>query len=174
MTTSDWIIDIALIAVVLRQLRVSRIDARTVLVPLGLVGFSVSHYLTAIPTAGNDLVVIGAFALAGVLLGLVGGLATRVKAMVGGGASCQAGFVSAFLWVASMSARLGFVAWAESASGGRSLGRFSVAHDLTTADVWSSALIMMVLGEVLVRISIIVGRGRRVVLSQRASYALAA
>ena len=50
MTTSDWILDIVLILVVLRQIRWSRIDLTTVLLPLGIVAFVAYKYLIPIPT----------------------------------------------------------------------------------------------------------------------------
>ncbi len=61
MTTTDWFIDIALLLIVLRQLREERLTTRTILLPLGMIAWAASNYLTDIPTlkqrrtAGRDL-----------------------------------------------------------------------------------------------------------------------
>jgi hypothetical protein len=40
MTITDWIIDIALLVIVFRQLREERLTARTILVPLALMSWA--------------------------------------------------------------------------------------------------------------------------------------
>ena len=163
MTTTDWILDIALILVVFRQLRWSRIDAIFLLVPIGIVGFVASKYLDPIPTGGNDLLVIGGFAAVGVLLGVLGGLTTRVRvgsAAEGGRTFVRAGFAAAALWVVGMGARLAFSVWAQH-SGGPTLVRFSERHDITSVQAWVSGLILMVLCEVGTRIGTILIRAAR-------------
>ena len=77
MTTTDWIIDIALILIVFRQLREERLTARTVLLPVVLMAWAGFTYLRGVPTAGNDLVVIGLLTAVGVVFGLSSGLLTR-------------------------------------------------------------------------------------------------
>jgi hypothetical protein len=157
MTTSDWILDIALILVVLRQIRWSRIDAMTVLVPLGIVAFVAHKYLSPIPTGGNDLLVIGAFAAVGLVLGVAGGLTTHVRTDQGGKVFVRAGFVAASLWVLGMGGRLAFALWSEH-SGGPTLVRFSDQHQITSIQAWVSALILMVLCEVCTRVGTILIR----------------
>jgi hypothetical protein len=164
MTTSDWILDLALILVVLRQIRWSRIDAMTVLVPLGIVAFVAYKYLSPIPTGGNDLLVIGAFAAVGTALGIAGGLATHVR-VDQGKVFVRAGFVAAGLWILSMGGRLAFTLWLEH-GGGPTLMRFSEQHQITSVQAWVSALILMVLCEVGTRVGTIVIRAQ---LARRAS-----
>ncbi|MBE7186989.1 hypothetical protein [Jatrophihabitans endophyticus] len=159
MTTSDWIIDIVLVLIVLRQIREEKLTLRFVLVPLGIVAYVAHTYLTSFPTAGNDLVLTGAALALGSALGVAGGLLTKVRG-VDGAAFVRAGWGAASLWVASMSARLGFIIWITH-SGGAALGRFSVAHDITSADVWQTALVVLALSEVLTRVGTIVLRGHR-------------
>jgi hypothetical protein len=156
MTTSDWILDIALILVVLRQIRWSRIDAMTVIVPLGIVAYVAHKYLTPIPTSGNDLVVIGVFAAVGTVLGVAGGLTTHMR-VDQGRVSVRAGFVAASLWIAGMGGRLAFAIWSEH-SGGPTLIRFSEQHHITSIQAWVSALILMVLCEVCTRVGVMVVR----------------
>ena len=163
MTTTDWILDIALILVVFRQLRWSRIDAVFLLVPIGIVSFVAYKYLDPIPTGGNDLLVIGGFAAVGLLLGISGGLTTRVRvgtAAEGGRVFVRAGFTAASLWVVGMGARLAFSIWAQH-SGGPTLVRFSEQHDITSVQAWVSGLILMVLCEVGTRVGTILIRAQR-------------
>ncbi|HWG22850.1 hypothetical protein [Actinospica sp.] len=164
MTTSDWILDIVLILVVLRQIRWSRIDATTVLLPLGIVAFVAHKYLSPIPTGGNDLLVIGVFAAVGLALGVAGGLTTHVR-LEQGKVFVRAGFVAAGLWILSMGGRLAFAIWSEH-SGGPTLVRFSEQHQITSIQAWVSALILMVLCEVCTRVGTIVIRAN---LAKRAA-----
>ena len=158
MTTTDWLIDITLVLIVLRQLHEGRIDLKFIAIPLALCAYTFHSYVHTLPTAGHDLVLIAAATAAGVTLGVLGGFTTHVRAE-NGQAYARAGFVAAGLWVTSMSARLGFIIWITHSSGAAALGRFSVSHDITGADVWQTALVLLALSEVLVRLSIIVGRG---------------
>ena len=166
MTTTDWIIDIALILIVLRQMRAERFTIRFVLLPLGIVGFTAHKYLTALPTGGNDVTLIALCLAAGTALGLLGGLITRVFAR-DGQTFVQAGPAAASLWVASMGARLGFIIWITHSVGAAHLAHFSVAHSITGADVWQTALVVLALSEVLARIGLIALR------AQRTSHAIA-
>ena len=160
MTTTDWIIDIALVLIVLRQVRTSKLGWHTVLLPLGIAGWVGGSYLEAIPTGGNDLWLIAAGVTVGVALGIAGGLTTRVWA-IGGRAHVRAGVTAATLWVASMGARLAFIVWASHPAGEATLGRFSAEHHITGGDAWQDALVLLALGEVVVRIGIIAARGLR-------------
>ena len=156
MTTTDWILDTALILVVLRQIRWSRIDAMFLLVPLGITGFVAHKYLSPIPTGGNDLLLIAAFAAIGTVLGVAGGLTTHVR-VDQGKIFVRAGFTAASLWVLGMAARLAFIVWSEH-TGGPTLARFSEQHQITSMQAWVSALILMVLCEVVTRIATILLR----------------
>jgi hypothetical protein len=78
-------------------------------------------------------VLIGAFAGTGVAFGLAGGLITRVRC-VDGHIRVRATSGAVALWVISMGFRLGFA-------------------------VWSAALVLMALGEVVVRLVLVVVRG---------------
>jgi hypothetical protein len=160
MTTTDWIIDIALVLIVFRQLREERLTARTILLPLALMSWAGYTYLRGIPTAGNDLVLIAALAGVGVVFGLAGGLLTRVR-LRDGHVYIRATAGAAGLWVVSMGARMAFAVWAASASGAVHVGTFSAAHDITSGQAWVTALIFMAFGEVIVRLATIIIRGQR-------------
>ncbi|MFD9820010.1 hypothetical protein [Streptomyces violascens] len=160
MTTTDWITDIALVLVVFRQLREGRLDLKTFLIPLGIVAFVAHTYLDSIPTAGNDLLLIGALMAVGAALGIAGGVYTRIR-VAGEHLLIKAGAVSAVLWVLGMGARMGFQVWVEH-GGADDVARFSIAHQITTDQAWVAAFVLMALTEVVTRLGTIFLRGRMV------------
>ncbi|MER6522823.1 MULTISPECIES: hypothetical protein [unclassified Streptomyces] len=164
MTTTDWITDIALVLIVFRQLREGRLGPKSYLLPLGIVAFVASQYLTTVPTAGNDLVLIGALIAAGAALGIAGGVYTRIRS-TDGHLFIKAGAVSAALWVLGMGARMGFQVWVDH-GGGDDVARFSATHDITTADAWVAAFVLMALTEVVTRLATIFVRSRRATREQ--------
>lgn len=157
MTTTDWLIDIALILIVLRQIREARIDKMFILLPAGIVTYTASKYLHTVPTGGNDLLLIAACLAVGTALGVAGGLTTHVR-VAEGKSYARAGVVAASLWIVSMTARLGFIIWITHSAGAADLGRFSLARHITSGDVWQTALVLLALSEVVVRLAIIVTR----------------
>ncbi|MFI1380585.1 hypothetical protein [Embleya sp. NPDC020886] len=158
MTTTDWITDILLVLVVFRQLREDRLDRKTFLLPLGIVGFVAFKYLHSIPTAGNDTVLIGALMAIGAALGVAGGIFTRIR-FAGGHLLIKAGAVSAVLWVLGMGARMGFQVWVDH-GGADDVARFSLAHHITTGQAWVAAFVLMALTEVVTRVATIFVRSR--------------
>lgn len=157
MTAIDWIIDTALVLVVLRQVRESRIDAKFVLLPLGIVAWAAHSYLHTIPTAGNDLPLVAVFVAVGAALGIGGGLATRVRES-GGHSLAKAGFIAAVLWILGMGARMAFTIWVDH-GGAPTVGSFSRAHHITSSDAWVAAFVLMALTEVVGRVGVIVLKG---------------
>lgn len=160
MTTTDWITDIALLLVVFRQLREGRLDHKTYLIPLGIVAFVASQYLHSVPTAGNDLVLIGTLIAVGAALGIAGGVYTRIRT-TGGHLFIKAGAVSATLWVLGMGARMGFQVWSDH-GGADNIARFSLTHHITTEQAWVAAFVLMALTEVVTRLATIFVRSRMV------------
>ncbi|WP_245178498.1 hypothetical protein [Streptomyces montanisoli] len=161
MNTTDWLVDIALLLIVVLQLRGERLTRRTILLPLAIIGWVGYHYLHDIPTAGNDVALIATFTGIGIAFGLAGGFLTRVRD-IGGHIHIKATYAAAALWVISMGFRLGFAVWTSHPSGAQHVGDFSVAHDITSSQAWVAALLLMALSEVVVRIGTIVTRGQLV------------
>ncbi|MEV5014058.1 hypothetical protein ACIGW1_15990 [Streptomyces sp. NPDC053780] len=159
MTTTEWITDTVLVLVVFRQLRESRLDRKTFLIPLGIVAFVAYSYLDSVPTAGNDLVLIAALTAVGAALGVAGGVHTRIRAL-DGHLVIKAGAVSALLWVLGMGARMGFQVWVEHGGGADDVARFSVAHHITSDQAWVAAFVMMAVTEVVTRVATIYLRSR--------------
>ncbi|MGW3285273.1 hypothetical protein ACWDR3_11595 [Streptomyces sp. NPDC001002] len=160
MTTTDWITDIALLLVVFRQLREGRLDLRTYLIPLGIVAFVASQYLHTVPTGGNDLELIGTLVAVGAVLGIAGGIYTRIRT-TGGHLFIKASVVSAILWVLGMGARMGFQVWSDH-GGADNIARFSLTHHITTEQAWVAAFVLMALTEVVTRLATIFVRSRMV------------
>ena len=156
MSVSDYILDLSLIAIVFVQIRGRRLTVRSLILPVGIVAYVADQYLKTVPTGGNDLALVVACAAAGVTLGTLTGLFTRVTVSPGGPPLAQAGLAAAALWVLGVGSRFAFQVYA-SHGGGIHIYRFDQAHHLTT-DAWVAALILMALGEALARTAVLAAR----------------
>jgi hypothetical protein len=154
MTTTDYVLDIALLAIVLLQMRGRRLTLRTLLLPIGIVVFAATQYLHGIPTAGNDLWLVGVFATAGIALGVLTGIFTSVRPDAEGKAFAKAGAVAAMLWIVGVGTRFAFQLYATH-GGGAEIARFSAHHAITSGEAWTAALILMAFGEVLARTAVL-------------------
>jgi hypothetical protein len=161
MTFSDYLLDIVLILLVVRQVREARLDRRAILLPIGIVAFVAHSYLKSIPMHGNNVVLIVGLTVLGVAFGAISAMNTRVRSDGGRYPLVKANMVAAGVWILSMSARMAFSIWGNSSSGGHTLYNFSVQHHLD-ANVWTAALVLMALGEVLTRVGVLAFRGHRV------------
>jgi hypothetical protein len=83
-------------AFILRQIREGRIDLRFIAIPAALCAYTFHAYIHSIPTAGHDLVLVSAAVAAGVILGVLGGVAKHVRGAAGH-AYARAGVVAAGL-----------------------------------------------------------------------------
>jgi hypothetical protein len=167
MTFTDWLVNIALVAIVLRQIRWNAVDKRFVILPIALVGWAASSYLKAIPTAGNDLVLVLALAAVGVTFGALSALATSVR-VENGRAYVRARGLAVVLWVAGIGSRIAFVLYSEH-GGASTIAHFSATHNITTEDAWIDALVLMALAEALTRVGFLVLRSYRALGAERAS-----
>ncbi len=158
MTFTDYLLDIALIAIVVVQIRGRRLTTRSLVLPLGIVGYVAVTYLKGIPTTGNDLVLVAGCTLAGAVLGGLCGLLTSVRPDASGVPVAKAGVAAATLWVLGVGTRFAFQLYATH-GGGAAIERFSVAHDITTVSAWTAALILMALAEAVLRTAILGWRG---------------
>jgi hypothetical protein len=165
MSFTDWLVNIALVATVLRQIRWNVIDRRFIVLPLALVSVAVVSYLRSIPTAGNDLVLIAAFVAVGITFGGLSALATSIKTEEGR-AYARARGLAVVLWIAGIGSRIAFVLFTEHGGASR-IARFSTGHHITTADAWVDALVLMALAEVVTRIGVLVLRSRPALAAER-------
>ena len=158
MTTTDYLINIALIAMVLVQIRDRRMDLRSLLLPVVAVAGAALFYLKGVPTAGNDVILDAVTGCAGLALGVGCALTTRVWRGEDGIARCKAGAIAAALWVIGIGSRLAFEEYS-SHGGGASITRFSISHSITSGTAWVAALVIMALAEVVSRLGILRLRG---------------
>jgi hypothetical protein len=157
MTFTDYVLDIALIGIVLLQIRGRKLSLMTFLLPLAIVGWAASEYLKGIPTTGNDLVLIAGCTVVGAVLGGLCGLFTSVQRNSSGAVIAKAGAAAAILWVVGMGVRLAFQLYATH-GGSPAIGRFSVAHHITGGEAWTAAILLMAIAEALFRSAAITWR----------------
>lgn len=160
MSITDYLVNGLLVALVLLQVRGRKITARTLLLPVAIVAWVAYGYLHAIPTRGNDLVLVLLGAGTGLLLGAGAGITTRVFRR-NGEPFAKATAVAAVLWVLGVGSRLAFEIYTTHGGQG-AIERFSSAHSITSADAWVDCLVLMALVEVLSRTAVIALRYRRV------------
>ena len=149
MTITDYLINAVFVVFVLRQARERRVDLRSLLVPLIIVFFVARNYVHSIPTAGNDLVLAGALVSLGLILGVAGGFATRVRRAAGGDVFARVGWIAGALLIAGISARMIFV-FAVNNGAEPAIRSFSITHHIGAA-AWPLALVAMALVEVVAR-----------------------
>jgi hypothetical protein len=159
MTTTDYLINAMFVLVVLRQARERRLIVRSLVAPMLLVLFVARLYVHSIPSAGNDLVLVGLLATIGLTLGVVSGLATHVRRGDDGVALARVGWLAGGLLVAGISARMVFV-FAIHHGAEPAIRGFSIANQIG-AGAWPLALVSMALCEVTARLVIVQLRGRR-------------
>jgi hypothetical protein len=166
MTITDYLINGLFVLIVFRQARERELDRRSLIVALVLLAFVAHSYLHSIPSAGNDLVLIGVRASLGLALGIVSGFATYVRADGGGRAIARVGWLAGALLVAGITSRMVF-AFAVSHGTEPAVRSFSIAHHIGAA-AWPAALALMAVLEVAARVIIVHLRGRRAVLGEGA------
>ncbi len=159
MTTTDYLINAVFVLFVLRQAREHQLDRRSLIVPLVLVAYVAHMYVHSIPTAGNDLVLIGALACVGLTFGVISGFATRVRAAEHGLAVARVGWLAGGLLIAGISSRMVFV-FAVNHGARHAVASFSIAHQIGAA-AWPVALVSMAILEVTARVVIVHLRGHQ-------------
>jgi hypothetical protein len=154
MTTTDYIIDSILVLLVLLQIREQALTTRSLIRPIVILGVAVASYFTGIPTAGNDLVLIGVLALVGGAIGVASGQTVLMRRGSTSDVLIRAGWLSAIFWVLGMGSRFAFLIWIN--DGGRStIASFSAAHSITSGQAWTTALLAMAIFEVLGRTGVL-------------------
>jgi hypothetical protein len=164
MTITDYLINAMFLLLVARQARERELDRRSAIVPLVILFFVAQMFLHSIPTAGNDLVLIGLLAAVGLTLGIASGFATHVRAGANGLAVARVGWLVAGLLVAGIGSRMVF-AFAISNGLRPDIASFSIAHHISAA-AWPTALVLMAICEVTTRIAIVQLRGRKATSDQ--------
>jgi len=160
MTITDYLINIGLVALVILQIRGSRLDLKTALRPVICVGAAALYYLRGIPTSGHDVLLDVALGGVGLVLGVACAMTTRVWRTKDGHAYAKAGGIAAALWVVGIGSRLAFEEfWTH--GGTHAIVNFSIAHDITGQSAWIAGLVVMALAEVISRLVVIRLRAAR-------------
>jgi hypothetical protein len=159
-TTSVYLINAFLVLLVLRQIREYPLDLRSLAVPVLAVGAAAVLFLHSVPVSGNDVPLELACVSAGAIMGGLAGLATYLRRAGDGRVLGRAGWLAAGLWITGVGARMAFV-FAATHGAGPAIGRFSFTHQISGADAWTAALVMMALADVLTRLVVLFLRGRR-------------
>jgi hypothetical protein len=136
MTTTDYLIDSTLVLLVLLQIKDRPLTTRA-------------------------LVLVGAFALLGGVIGVSSGQTVLMHRGADGVVHARAGWLSGFFWVLGMGSRFAFLVWI-SHGGAATLAHFSATHSITGSEAWTVALLAMAVCEVGGRSLLMAARRRRV------------
>jgi hypothetical protein len=153
MTITDYLMNFALVGLVILQVRGHKITLARLLVPVVMTVWAASQILHTIPMRGNDVVLEASLALVGCGLGVLAGLATSIRRL-GEGAIAKAGAAAAVLWVLGIGARVGFSLWVTH-GGQPTVAQFSALHHITSGGAWVAAFIFMAMTEVASRTGVL-------------------
>ncbi|MEU5996100.1 hypothetical protein ABZ806_44610 [Spirillospora sp. NPDC047418] len=159
MDLTEWIISIALILMVVRQIRGRRLTLIGLLWPVPLVVWGAVNYLGGIPPYIADWASVAACCAVGLALGIGCGLLTGVY-LEDGLVKARARWLAAFLWIVGMSSRLAFGLFATN-GGAEEIGELSEKLGIYSANTWASGLIAMALVEVIARSAVLFFRSSR-------------
>src|SRR4051794_39874208 len=153
MTTTMYLLNLGLLAFVLwANLGTRTVTRSRLALPVLLVVGAGAVFLRDVPTAGHDVTLEAAGIGAGVVLGLLAGALVRLERDRTGRLVRRAGAVYAALWVAVIGGRMlsayGAAHWFPAA-----IGRFSMTYQITGADAWTAAFILLSLSMVLARVA---------------------
>jgi hypothetical protein len=154
MSTTDYLINGLLVALVIRQVRGRPLSIKMLCVPLVIVAVFALEYLHGLPTSGPNLVLVLIGVGAGAVLGTGAGLLTRVFRGPDGSIWSKAGVAAAVLWVVGVGSRIAFELYVTH-GGEKAVERFSAAHGITNINAWVDGLILMSLVEVVCRTTVI-------------------
>ena len=160
MSITDYLIDSALLLLVLIQLRERELTTRALIRPLIIVAIIVATYLNGIPTAGNDLVLVTVLAMLGLSIGAASGITVLMRRDENGVVVARSGWISGFFWVLGMGSRFAFLLWITH-GGAATIGQFSAQNSITSHEAWTVALLAMAVFEVCGRSLVMATRRHR-------------
>jgi hypothetical protein len=154
MSTAQYALNVGLLVFILASnLGTRRLTRQRQLLPLALVVVAGWLLLRHVPTVGHDVQLEAVGLLVGATLGVAAGLLVRVRRTAGGEAVAHAGTGYAALWVGVIGGRMAFAYGADHWFP-QAIGRFSMTHQITGADAWTSAFVIMALAMVVVRVAV--------------------
>lgn len=135
------------------QIRGSRLSLMNLVLPVVLVGATAAYYLKSVPTDGNDLGLELVLAGSGAVLGALCGITTHLRRKADG-VHAKAGFAAAALWIVGMALRMCFV-FANDHGAADSIANFSRNNQITSAQAWVAAFVLMALAQAVTRLVVI-------------------
>lgn len=159
----DWVVSLALILLVVRQIRGRRLTVAGLLWPVALVGWAGYTYLSQVPDHRSDRTFVVVLAMIGLALGAACALLTSVYARETV-VMARASGTAAALWVVGMASRLAF-GIAVLHGGAVLVSRLNGQLGLHAFSTWATALIVMALAEVVARTAVLALKYRRVSLA---------
>ena len=157
MTTTDYLIDSALVLLVLLQVKERPLTNHLLIRPLVILGIAVASYFNGLPTGGNDLVLIGILGVTGAAIGIASGVTVMMRRGSAGEVLMRTGWISGFFWVLGMGSRFAFIYWI-SHTGAASIASFTAQHSITGQQAWTVALLGMAVFEVAGRTAVLAAR----------------
>jgi hypothetical protein len=142
MKTSDYLIGIGALALILWNMRSHELTDRRLRRPLVIAAALCAFFLHGVPTAGADGALVAVGIAAGVACGAIGGLATRLERDDRGAVIATATPLAVAVTAAAFAGRMGFAFAATHGLGG-SIGRFSADVGIHSMQAWVAALILM-------------------------------
>jgi hypothetical protein len=153
MNTTQYLLNAGLLAFVLwSNLGTHPVGRRRITLPLLLVALAAVVFLRHLPTAGNDVTLEVTGAAVGAVLGIVAAALVHVHRDSRGRLVMRAGGAYAALWVAVIGGRVLF-AYGAHHWFPRTIGTFSMRHQITGADAWTAAFVLMALTMVVARVA---------------------
>lgn len=173
MNVFDYVLDAVLVGTIFFQFRGRRLNPRNLALPVAIVVYFLFAYLKGVPTAGNDLYLIGGGVVLGLVFGVGAGSFTQVYWREKG-IFAKAGPLAAAFWTVGVVLRTAFSLYANEggASADRNIGHLMRSWNITSSKAIVACLLLMVLVEVGSR-QLIVG-ARYLTLRMRATPPLAA
>jgi hypothetical protein len=160
MSITDYLIDSALVLLVLLQIKERPLTTKALVRPIVIVGIAVVNYLHGIPTAGNDLVLVGVLGMLGLLIGVASGQTVLMRRGADGEVLARAKWLSGFFWVLGMGSRFAFLIWINN-GGKATIAQFSAQHSISSGEAWTVALLAMAVFEVCGRTLLLAARRQR-------------
>jgi hypothetical protein len=152
MTTSEYILNIVLLAYVLHaNLGTKELTRSRVLRPVLIAAGVAYGFRSDFPTAGHDVTLEVAGLLAGLVLGTAAALLVKVTRTADRRVVTTAGAGFAALWVATIGGRMLFSYGADHWFSG-AITSFSKAHEITGSAAWAGAFVLMALAMVASRV----------------------
>jgi hypothetical protein len=159
MTTLDYVLALAALAIVLWNMRRHELTDRRLRRPAIIAAAICVAFLHGVPTSGADGALVAAGVLVGVACGAVGGLATRVERDAAGRVVASATPLAVVVTAGAFAGRMAF-AFAATHGAGPEIGRISGELGVRSPQAWVASLVLMAAVDLVVR-ALILWRRRR-------------